>query len=354
MKKLLFFVAAAATLLCGCNKDDRGALPVADVDLPTSSAENPITAGSPVTIQGKGFTHGSEIWLRALTKAAAGDVQATVTEVTAAAITFTAPRVAGEQGVILKQDGGEWNLGTLYFTATNEILPRKLTRIVTAYPDEEDKDVDEFTYDDQGRLASIAFDPERRDDMIRIEYAENRVVVKGSGTKNAYRLEKGRTVSSECEFHDQKRIVTTYAYDANGFLSEMVEKGTESSAYVYRQTFQNNSLIQCEGQGEGWSESVRITPDKTIPNNLNLDLCAFLLLAADVIDNEEMLMPYQLGVAGNRSSCLPKQCVMTYKDDERTDTNTYTFEYAIDSEGYITGVRIEGANNISCRFLYEE
>lgn len=79
MKKILYFFMAAV-LLCSCEKEENGrepVCPVTELSMPASSVENPVIPGSSVTIQGKGFTSGSEIWFRNMTKAA--DVQATVT-----------------------------------------------------------------------------------------------------------------------------------------------------------------------------------------------------------------------------------------------------------------------------------
>lgn len=90
MRKFLFFVMAAV-LFCGCDKEEGGdnlPCPVTEVSVPASSEENPVSPGSSVTIQGQGFTANSEIWLRAITRAA--DVQAEVTDVTATTVTFTA------------------------------------------------------------------------------------------------------------------------------------------------------------------------------------------------------------------------------------------------------------------------
>ena len=138
MKKILYFFMAAA-LLCGCEKEENGGdpiCPVTEISMPASSTENPVVPGSSVTIHGKGFTSGSEIWFRSMTKST--DVQATVTGVTASAITFTAPEVYGSQSVLLKQDGNEWTLGTLVFANQStdpedptdpEYLPRKISQV---------------------------------------------------------------------------------------------------------------------------------------------------------------------------------------------------------------------------------
>ena len=112
------FVFVMAAVFCGCDRKRE-----ARISVPRNwkwrayphrrDRKSPASPGSSVTIQGQGFTANSEIWLRAITRAA--DVQAEVTDVTATTVTFTAPDVSGEQNILLKQDGGEWILGVLHF-----------------------------------------------------------------------------------------------------------------------------------------------------------------------------------------------------------------------------------------------
>lgn len=155
----------AAVLFCGCDKEEGGdnlPCPVTEVSVPASSEENPVSPGSSVTIQGQGFTANSEIWLRAITRAA--DVQAEVTDVTATTVTFTAPDVSGEQNILLKQDGGEWILGVLHFPEVPNtpggdeeepaILPTRISHVRVTW--EEDMTfVLRYTYDAEGRIVTI-------------------------------------------------------------------------------------------------------------------------------------------------------------------------------------------------------
>lgn len=214
MKKILYFFMAAA-LLCGCEKEENGGdpiCPVTELSMPASSTENPVIPGSSVTIQGKGFTSGSEIWFRNMTKAA--DVQATVTDVTASAITFIAPEVYGSQSVLLKQDGNEWTLGTLVFANQStdpedptdpEYLPRKISQVKVIFKDESKGDYTQlytYSYDADDRLSTMTvtdlFEGEEETLTIQYAYSESKITSKGEGNgfiqslEESYELTEGR------------------------------------------------------------------------------------------------------------------------------------------------------------------
>lgn len=80
------------------------------------SSDIPLIENQLVTIQGKGFTSTSQIWLRASGTKAQGDIQAEVTQANEKSLTFKVPaNTIGKKEVILKQDGQEYLLGTLTF-----------------------------------------------------------------------------------------------------------------------------------------------------------------------------------------------------------------------------------------------
>lgn len=116
--KQLFFIFCLIAAFIACNDDDdnnkdnpTGELPIKELVMP--SATTPFITGQTVTIQGKGFTANSEIWLRNVTKAE-DDIPTTITNVDNSSISFTVPeKVSGEKQVILKQDGKPYPLGKL-------------------------------------------------------------------------------------------------------------------------------------------------------------------------------------------------------------------------------------------------
>lgn len=372
MKKLLYFVLTAA-LLFGCKKDDNGTpCPVSGATLPTSSAENPIQAGSAVTIQGSGFTAGSEIWLRALTKTT-DDVQATVTGHTSTSITFTAPTtVSGEQSIILKQDGGEWPLGKMYFAAAPDILPKKIVKSVLT--DDEGTYTANYSYDDAGRLTRI--DETGSNDFkyeFTITYAEDQVTLTETDLQNSestethtFRLHNGRAESyiyedhytSEFDESDEAEI----SYGENGYLKEIVSKWTNGSATStvtvdetgFLKKF-DARLTNKEDGDETGTINVNFDPNTAVRNNLNLDLMYISEVMHHLIDQAVLPYGYLLGICGKRMTCLPQQYTWTGTDEEGTDTWTEKLNYIFDGE-YISKIEIDygNGNNVTIELFYEE
>lgn len=368
MKKLLFFVLTAA-LMFGCKKDDNGTTcPVSGAILPTSSAENPIPAGSAVTIQGSGFTENSEIWLRALTKAT-GDVQATVTGHTSTSITFTAPTtVSGEQSIILKQDGGEWLLGKMYFTAAPDILPKKIVKSVLT--DDEGTYTANYSYDDAGRLTRIQTSStgDSYYDGSKIEYLQDKIKISYDDGNDEYiqaefRVENGRAINCTVEEEGSKWETKEYTYSNNGYLTGFVFSLTTegiTDTYTGELTIgkdgclEKYSIVEKEIEDGGYfgTYTVDLTPNTSVPNNLNLDLIGSNYLFGDIIDDHAILDAYLLGIGGTRSKYLPKQLTLTDADGE-----SFTVKYEYESAGeYISKIGIDygNGNHATLELFYEE
>ena len=348
-----------AALMFGCKKDDSTPCPVSDATLPTSSAENPIQAGSAVTIQGSGFTAGSEIWLRGVATKADGDVQADVTGFTSTSITFTAPAVSGAQSVILKQNGGEWPLGKLYFAAATEILPKKLIRLIQT-DEEGEVYTTNYTYDEQGRLCKITEESteDESPSTYEIEYTENTITIQYtdpySPSKSTFQLANGRTVNYKNE-ESTEFTTSTFSYGESGFLNGFVEQyhdtNDEDNLFTGTITVQDNNLIQYRvDRTDELNYSIQFTPDESVLNNLNLDLMGSKLFLEE-IDEESVALSYLLGVAGNRSKCLPKQFVIQYPDG---DTYTVNYTYKFVGE-YMSEIHFDAGDwNYTLELFYEE
>lgn len=371
MKKLLFFVLTAA-LLFGCKKDDNGTpCPVSGATLPTSSAENPIQAGSAVTIQGSGFTAGSEIWLRGVATKADGDVQATVTGHTSTSITFTAPTtVSGEQSIILKQDGGEWPLGKMYFAETSEILPKKIVKSVLT--DDEGTYTANYSYDDAGRLTRIQTSStgDSYYDGSKIEYLQDKIKISHDYDEVVdweveFLVENGRATNciEEDKEDGSKYETKEYAYSNNGYLTGFVFSLTTegiTDTYTGELTIGKDgclkkySIVEKEIEDGGYfgTYTVDLTPNTSVPNNLNLDLIGSNYLFGEVFDGFAILDAYLLGIGGTRSKYLPKQLTLTDADGE-----SFTVKYEYESAGeYISKIGIDSGNgnNATLELFYEE
>ncbi|WP_251621387.1 hypothetical protein [Odoribacter lunatus] len=138
MRKLLL-LAGAILAFASCSKND-DELSIKGLEFP--EVETPVKAGEPVTIKGEGFTEQSEIWLRAVTRAAAEEIKTEIVEVASTYIKFVAPdSVAGKQTIVLKQDGKERDLGTLTFEAATQTPDAKEQLYVAMTSEEEGADI---------------------------------------------------------------------------------------------------------------------------------------------------------------------------------------------------------------------
>lgn len=156
MKQILFTaLAAVAVLLSSCSKDDNGngtdpTNPITGLEMPASSADQPVMAGTTVSIKGAGFTASDEIWFAA-TKAPA-EVKAEGVASTATGVSFTAPAMDGETSITLKQAGKSYLLGKMFFATKGE---NPLTEHVYTVKDT-GTECEFFEYDlDKGTFKSI-------------------------------------------------------------------------------------------------------------------------------------------------------------------------------------------------------
>ena len=402
MQKILYFFMAAV-FLCGCEKEKNGGdpiCPVAEVTMPASSEENPVIPGSSITIQGKGFTSGSEIWFRSMTKAA--DVQATVTDVTASAITFTAPDVYGTQSVLLRQDGNEWTLGTLVFANQStdpedptdpEYLPRKILQVKVIFKDESKGNYTQlytYSYDAGGRLSTMSvadlFEGEEEILTIKYVYSESKITSKGEGNgfiqslEESYELTDGRvskyvrtTISGGK--YAENGIKTIQAlkpqYDSEGYLVAIdgteVCSGNPEEAYesiltdrytftegIFSKYVSKASTTDSYGQ-YGSSSEIAFTAGPA--NNLNIDI-----LGIDWMAEEMYAAPlFLLNVGGKRSAQLPAKYQYQYADiDEdgnvsKDDNQTKEVEYTMNGD-YITSIKtyVEGELETIVEIIYED
>lgn len=375
MKKVLYFFMAAG-LLCGCEKVENGngdgdsVCPVTEVSMPASSTENPVIPGSSVTIQGRGFTSGSEIWFRSMTKSA--DVQATVTDVTATAITFTAPDVYGTQSVLLRQDGNEWTLGTLVFEDESanpgddgrlEILPKKIVKSI--FTDEEYEYISLYSYDTEGRLTKIETQSGAYSDVLEIAYTQDKVTTQYKEPDSDFQssatfsLANGR--ATHClEGEPGTQWETDYTYDNDGYMIGIrfsVEEEFGTDTYDGTLTIGPEGALEhyavtekeIEYGGNYGPYSIAFTPNKSVLNNLNLDLLGsgdFL----EEIDEQALSYAYLLNIGGTRTKYLPQEITLT---DVEGSSYTVKYDYEFDGE-YLSEIRIASDNGIYAMNLYYE
>lgn len=110
---IFFFVAS-----CDADKEDipENGGEIQKVEVPSSDATNPITAGQMIVIHGEGFKTDSEIWIQAstTTKTEGKGVKAEVISVSENGISFITPKMSGQCDILLKHDGKSQTLGSIY------------------------------------------------------------------------------------------------------------------------------------------------------------------------------------------------------------------------------------------------
>lgn len=359
MKKLVFFLLAAVAL-CGCESNDEPC-PVTGVELPASSADNPVQPGETVTISGIGFAPDCGILLRS----GKTNTEVEILEVTASSLRFQAPMVSGTQSVILTQNGGSWNLGKLVFPQADKIpfriLPKKVSRIQATEPDEDGSfNITVcYGYNSEGRIVSIherweeAYDGNTYGEEIElaVEYTADRVTVRNSTYNETYYFELTDGRATSLISNDDN---ASYTYDSNGYISKVFlynpDDGYENHL-VY--TVVDGSLTEIKGIEEPETvEQLTLKNDPAQSNNLNIDLFG---LHDFLLGSEDLSMNCLLGINGERFRTLPTK--VTGKDFDGTFTNIY--RYTMNGE-YISTIELyeerKGKQKLINRleFFYEE
>ncbi|MEY8593105.1 hypothetical protein AALK14_16840 [Butyricimonas hominis] len=356
MRKLLFlFTMLALFVACSDDDDKDNELPIKGLEIP--KFENPVRPGESITIKGEGFTKASEIWFRTIIARAenTGDVKAIVTEVNSTGITFIAPEVYGDQSVLLKENGEEYELGKMTFEEQPEeggdveILPKKVKKIVEFFEDDKvqngiGKNIYEFSYNNEGKLSSLNVTEDGATEPWKCTYtySSNQLVIKEIGSDNqteTYTIENGKATHYKktylnCPEYDE------FTFDYSGdYLSQI--KGIIENEYPSTEnfTFIGGKLIQYKWIDEEF-DNVYALLDFTYGqqlNNLNLDL--FGIILTDYFENVEDLFLY--GITGKRSIYLPEKVKVSGIDDEDGKYEyPVSFKYEV-KDNYITKIIID-------------
>ncbi|MDE6499751.1 MAG: DUF4595 domain-containing protein, partial [Rikenella sp.] len=284
---------------------------------------------------------------------------------------FTAPSVSGEQSVILKQNGGEWPLGKLYFAATSDILPKKIVKIIRTYEDPEDSKTEtttqEFSYDESGRLVRIKqVYNDGNEDISTIEYAEDQITITETELESlTFRLNNGRAES--CVYVDKSSIESDYKYETelsygeNGYLTGYVGKSTEGTTGTGTLTTDETGFLTKisgryeyeDSEEDNGTISIDFIPSPSVRNNLNLDL----MYIDEIADFDEIAIfdGHLLGVCGKRTTYLTQQYTSTWNGEEETDPWTSKYNYVFDGE-YISKIVIDDSDGgkTTLELFYEE
>ena len=365
MRKLLYLTSILVMFIaCSDDKDDK--FPITGLELP--SLENPVKPGDVLTIKGSGFTSQSEIWFRAVTSRATGDVQANVTGVDDNGITFTAPVVHGKQSVLLKENGDEYTLGEMTFvdeTGEVEILPRKIVKVKEIDAIEpEYYNVYEFTYNADGTLAKMTWqETGYGSKTTTYKYSDRKITStrddEDEDPFEEFSLKDGKVVKF-VHGVDDERVEHVYTYDGNlltgseetlyngkrGDSEKFVRGGNCLTRYEYK----DNGIVNYDG-------SIDFTYNGQL-NNLNIDF--FYFISENYFDCASMI-PLVLNVTGQRSIYLP-DTMKLYEPREREDNDeaflpekditSYAFKYEM-KDGYITRITLTNTTDNEDELIYE-
>ena len=370
MRKLLFlFTMLAFFVACSDDDDKDNESPIKGLEIP--KFDNPVKPGESITIKGEGFTKASEIWFRTIITRAenTGDVKAIVTEVNSTGITFTAPEVYGNQSVLLKENGKEYELGKMTFEEQPEegedieILPKRIKKIIESFEDYQaengiGKNVYEYSYDATGRISSVKVteDGEAEPWKSTYTYSSNQMIIREIGGDNqteTYTLENGKakhykkTYPVHSEFDE-----FTFNYTGD-YLSQI--KGIIESEYPTTEnfTFIGGKLTQYKWIDDEYNniyELLDFTYNQQL-NNLNLDL--FGIILTDYFENVEDLFLY--GITGKRSIYLPEKVKVSGIDEEDGKYEyPVSFKYEV-KDNYITKVIMdEDGEKCEYEIFYED
>ena len=349
---MLAFIVA-----CSDDDDKDNKSPIKGLEMP--QFENPVKPGESITIKGEGFTKTSEIWFKQIiTKATENtDVKAAVTDVSSTGITFTAPEVYGNQSVLLKENGKEYELGKMTFEEQPEeggdieILPKKIKKIV--YREDNSEDVSEYYYDETGKIKTWKLIESGNNGVdYTFTYSSDLITIAGDNDKETFRLKNGKLdyykFESTGDFDE-------YTYFYNGdYLNQVkcvIEKEYHSTIDL---SFIGGKLTQYKCTDDenpnGEYSTINFTYGQQL-NNLNLDL--FGLIIDDFED--ELGQAFILGIGGKRSLYLPEKYKVTgMEEDDGKFEYEVSFKYET-KDNYITKIIInEDGDKYEYEIFYED
>lgn len=302
-------------------------------------------------------------------------MQAEVTGRSATEITFLAPEVSGVQTVVLKQNGGEWSLGKMYFAEEPdlddlELLPRKVSRMKLVYFDKYQEFETSYLYDDRGNIIGMT-ETEMQGETVYGTY-DYRLTADGismtwksesttdfTDIRN-FRLTNGR-VSSYTQTYEEvgkeysSETTADITYDTKGYVQAIsIEENSTNSdnetgivCSQFDMEVFGGTLVRMNFKSDDWMYAMELTPKQ--PNNLNIDLFGIILsLYYDEVSFQLMTM----NAGGTRLRTLPAQIVETWEDNEERGAARYLFEYEMNGD-YILKITVSAPTTSTSKITME-
>ena len=388
MRKLLFLFVMLVSIVA-CTDDDSidDKLPIKGLKIPESVT--PVKPGSPITIKGEGFTKASEIWFRSIISRAIEntDVKADVTTVSDTGITFTTPIVYGNQSVLLKESGKEYELGKMVFEEApiedgDKILPKKVKKVVV-FENGNLKNPYEllYSYNEQGKIISetkkkkneeveVGNTPEYKEFVYPYKYENNSIIKEMQYShKYAFELKDGKvnamksfwTASIDDPQYKEEHEEYAFNYNADNYLetvntkwfsgNKLYDDEVETFVFVngyvtkYKFVYNFNSNYHGEYSFE-YGDSKKM-------NNVNIDLWG--LIGDYCVFDSDLGEAFLLNVIGNRCKYLPVKIKVNESDieDGKVETDIYDIDikYVINNAGYVTKITI--TDNDETAWIFE-
>ena len=330
MKNILKFgllaCLAAAFVFAGCKKDDDDSKFA--VTLSANNAEWGTVAG------GGEFAEGTEIQIMAIAnsgyhfeKWSDDDTNNPRTITVTKNIALIAIFAEGNGGgTVNGGDNGNNNNSGNNGTATGDILPKKVTKIVLASEDHGKTYTETLLFDSEGRITKDYYDSGTKD-WYEYQYDDNKVT--------CTKYEDGKVDrTGTCILNIQNGRVSSIAYDDGSTVFNYTSDGYLDSYEGVKFNYENGLLMTYgeydnERASENWERKITYG---TALNNLSVDLVLFF------IDDDLWIS----SLFGNRVKLLPsiKEEIGYNEDDYRKE------EYAYEYNGeYITKITVKETRN---------
>ena len=364
MKRILKFgimaCLATAFIFAGCKKDSDNKYSV------TLSANNPEMG----VVAGAGeYDEGTEIQIMATAnsgfhfeKWSDDDTNNPRTITVSKNIALIALFAAGNGGGMV--NGGETdnnnNPGN-NGTATGDILPKKVTKIVRTSGS--GREVKTYLFDTYGRLISETETYDGKvEEVDTYTYDDNKIT---RTDISVYNIENGRIVSAVLEEGGRGEYIypSTYTYTTDGYLASKVTTSKQSEDFIDESKFTvtngnitgyENHYVESWGSSNGNKHTDDSKYNGTIvfgdkPNNLNVDITLFIV---------EYDLEYFSDFYGKRNKNLPTSSNETYtrtRDGEEPETYTYVYQYTYTYNGdYLTKIHLSRSSVLeSYEYTYE-
>lgn len=349
LKLGLLACLATAFVFAGCKKDDDNSKFA--VTLSANNAEWGTVAG------GGEFAEGTEIQIMATANSDyhfekwsdddTNNPRTITVDKNIALIAIFAEGNGG--GTVNGGENGNSNSGN-NGTATGDILPKKVTKIIYTYANEDHGSIETVYFDAEGKILSSESKsynrPDEEKNVTIYQYSGNEIKIDEGWRTTTYKVENDRITEGMYTYRDHPKDTETqkYSYSPEGYLVS-ISTGEGNGNFK----IENGNVVSYEEYEESdkykWyeNETTQYIYNNNVPNNLNIDIAQMI-----IYDDGFPLTGY----FGNRLKNIPSQVIFveesgTIKSDgtkEKGDEERYIDNYKFTYDGdYLTKIETDDA-----------